>query len=128
MKKIFLIFLLSVISVVAVQAKNDKGDGVYILGASINLKDSVVYFTEIQKLDGVKLDKSGFLPQRQFYAYELKDFMNFSENMPGRTSVIFFSKKRSKLEKKEAKIKERLTKREGKTVRYIGDRFKFTKP
>ena len=53
--------------------------------------------------------------------------MSFQENMSGRTSFIFFSEKRKKLEKKEAKIKKRLTERDGKTVRYLGDKFKFTK-
>ena len=71
--------------------------------------------------------KGGFLPDRHMYAYELKDYMSFQENMSGRTSFIFFSEKRKKLEKKEAKIKKRLTERDGKTVRYLGDKFKFTK-
>ena len=48
--------------------------------------------------------------------------------MPGRTSVIYFSDKRSKLEKQEAKIRKRLVEKEGKTVRYLGDKFKFVKP
>ena len=54
--------------------------------------------------------------------------MSFKEGKPGRTSVIYFSKKRSKLEKKEKQIKFKLVEREGKTVRYLGDKFKFTKP
>ena len=59
---------------------------------------------------------------------ELKDYMNFQENMPGRTSVIFFSDKLSKLQKQETKIKKRLVEKEGKVVRYLGDKFKFVKP
>lgn len=108
------------------QAKGDK-DVVYIFGASISVTDSTVYFTEIQKLEGVKLDKKK-LPHRQYYAYELKDYMSFKENLSGRTSVIYFSKRRSELEKKEMKIKERLIEREGKNVVYLGDKFKFVKP
>ena len=54
--------------------------------------------------------------------------MNFQEKMPGRTSVVFFSEKRADLVKKEAKIKKRLVEKQGKTVRYLGDKFKFTKP
>lgn len=120
----FLLFL--AVFAGSAQAKGDK-DVVYIFGASMSVTDSTVYFTEIQKLEGVKLDKKK-LPHRQYYAYELKDYMSFKENLSGRTSVIYFSKRRSELEKKEMKIKERLIEREGKNVVYLGDKFKFVKP
>lgn len=107
--------------------KKIKEVPVYIWGASISFSDSVVYFTEIQKLDSIVLN-NGFLPHRQYYAYELKDYMNFQENMPGRISMIYFDEKRGKLEKKEQKIKKRLIEKEGKSVRYLGDKFKFQKP
>ena len=127
MKRFLTFFIVLVVSTAAMLAKNDKKDVVYIFGVSISFSDSTVYFTEIQEIEGVKLVK-GFLPHRHMYAYELKDYMNFKEDMPGRTSVIFFSEKRSSLEKKEAKVKRRLVEREGKTVRYLGDKFIFTKP
>lgn len=128
MKKSAIIILFALMaSVASLHADNKDNDVVYVFGASVSFTDSVVYFTEVQKIEGVKL-VSGFLPHRQMYAYELKDYMNFKEGMPGRTSVIYFSKKRSTLEKKEKKIKERMVEREGKTVRYLGDKFVFTKP
>ena len=100
---------------------------VYVMGASMSFSDSIVYFTEIQKLDSVVL-QNGFLPHRQYYAYELKDYMNFEENMPGRISMIYFDTKRAKMEKLEYKIKKHLLEKEGKIVRYLGDKFKFVKP
>lgn len=100
---------------------------VYIWGASMSFSDSIVYFTEIQKLDAVVME-NGFLPYRQYYAYELKDHMNFEENMPGRISMIYFDEKLNKLEKKEQKIKKHLMEKENKIIRYIGDKFKFVKP
>lgn len=100
---------------------------VYILGASMSFSDSIVYFTEIQKLDAVVME-NGFLPYRQYYAYELKDHMNFEENMPGRISMIYFDEKLNKLEKKEQKIKKHLMEKENKIIRYLGDKFKFVKP
>jgi hypothetical protein len=130
MKRTLLIFFLAVFAAVsAVQAKGKEEKTVYLLGASFSFSDSVVYFTEIMPVEGAKLDaKTKFLLHRQYYAYELKDYMNFQENMPGRTSVIYFSEKRSKLEKQAAKIKKRLVEKDGKTVRYLGDKFKFVKP
>lgn len=132
MKKTIFILLLALVATVGVARdkkdnKKDKELPVYIWGASISFSDSVVYFTEIQLLDSVFLE-NGFLPHRQYYSYELKDYMNFQENMPGRISMIYFDEKRSKLEKKEQKIKKRLIEKEGKTVRYLGDKFKFVKP
>lgn len=130
MKKTLLILVVALFAFVSVSlAKGDDEKPVYLFGASFSFSDSVVCFTEIMPVEGAKLDsKTKFLLHRQSYAYELKDYMNFQENMPGRTSVIYFSDKRSKLEKQEAKIKKRLVEKEGKTVRYLGDKFKFVKP
>jgi hypothetical protein len=127
MKKGVLLFLLFMVTAASVALAKNKKDVVYIFGASISLADSTVYLTEIQALEGVKLEK-GDLPHRQYYAYELKDYMSRDENMPGRASVIYFSKNRSKLEKKEIKLRERLIEKERKNVLYIGSKFKFTKP
>lgn len=127
MKTRLMIFALLLVSSLCVAQAKGKKDVVYIFGASISVTDSVVYFTEIQEIEGVKLEK-GNLPHRQYYSYELKDYMSFKENLPGRTSVIYFSEKRSTLEKKEMKIKERLVERERKTVLYLGDKFSFVRP
>lgn len=132
MKKVLFIFLFVFVASVAVardkkESKNTKEVPVYIMGASMSFSDSIVYFTEIQKLDAVVL-QNGFLPHRQYYAYELKDYMSFEENMPGRISVIYFDEKYNKLVKKEQKIKKRLMEKDGKAVRYLGDKFKFVKP
>ena len=132
MRKTLLILLLIFVATIGV-ARNKKDNKkqkevhVYIWGASISFSDTIAYFTEIQKLDKVVLE-NGLLPHRQYYAYELKDYMNFKENMPGRISVVYFDEKRNKLEKKEQKIKKRLIEKEGVTVRYLGDKFQFVKP
>ncbi len=127
MKKIHILFIAFMLASVGAFAKKDK-DVVYLFGASYSYSDSIVYFTEIQPVEGVKLLKGNLLPDRQHYAYELKDYMNFKEGMPGRISVIYFSKKRSKLEKVEAKVKKRILHKEEKMVLYLGDKFQFTRP
>lgn len=132
MKRTLLIFFLAlsaVCSTVSAKGDKDKVETVYLFGASFSFSDSVVYFTEIMPVEGAELDKkTEFLLHRQYYAYELKDYMNFQENMPGRTSAVYFSTKRSKLEKTEAKLKRKLVEKDGKTIRYLGDKFKFVKP
>ena len=130
MKKTLLILFIAVTAMCSTaNAKGDKDEIIYIFGASFSFSDSIVYFTEIMPVEGAQLDKkNNFLLHRQYYAYELKDYMNFQENMPGRTSAIYFSKKRSKLEKIEAKLKRKLIEKDSKSVRYLGDKFKFVKP
>ena len=134
MKKIFsIIFILCLVIPSLSFAKDGKKKEakkikteVYVWGVSLSFSDSVVYFTEIQHIEGAIIEDK-LLPNRHLYAYELKDYMSYEENMPGRTSFIYFSDKRSKLEKKEQKVKKRLVEGGEKTVRYLGDRFKFTK-
>lgn len=130
-KSLFILLFVLIAALGVAREKKDnnkvKEVSVYILGASVSFSDSIVYFTEIQKLDNVVLE-NGFLPHRQYYAYELKDYMNFEENIPGRISVVYFDEKRSKLEKKEQKIKKHLMEKENKIIRYLGDKFKFVKP
>lgn len=127
-KTLFLFLFTTIFSIGSLQAKNDE-ETVYMFGVSMSLTDSVVYFTEIMPVEGAQIDgKTGFLIYRNYYSTELKDYMNLSENMPGRTSAVYYSNKRSKLEKKEAKLKKRLIEKQGLTVRYLGDKFKFIKP
>ena len=99
---------------------------VYVWGVSLSFSDSIVYFTEIQRVEGAIIEDK-LLPNRHLYAYELKDYMSYEEGKPGRTSFIYFSDKRSKLEKKEQKVKKKLIEGGEKTVRYLGDKFNFTK-
>ena len=134
MNRFISILLLCLLMPCAIYANGDGKNGekkndektVYVWGVSIAFPDSVVYFTEIQPIDGVVLENK-LLPNRHLYSYELKDYMSFEEGKPGRTSFIYFSTKRSKLEKKELKIRRKLIERENKTVRYLGGKFKFTK-
>ena len=99
---------------------------VYVFGVSLSFTDSVAYFTEIQHIDGAIIEDK-MLPNRHLYSYELKDYMSYEEGKPGRTSFIYFSDKRSKLEKMELKVRKKLLYNGEKTVRYLGSKFKFTK-
>ena len=99
---------------------------VYVFGVSLSFTDSVAYFTEIQHIDGAIIEDK-MLPNRHLYSYELKDYMSYEEGKPGRTSFIYFSDKRSKLEKKELKVRKRLLYDGEKIVRYLGSKFKFAK-
>lgn len=135
MKKIFsILFILCLVMPSLSFAKGGKKKEskkkiqteVYVWGVSLSFSDSIVYFTEIQRVEGAIIEDK-LLPNRHLYAYELKDYMSYEEGKPGRTSFIYFSDKRSKLEKKEQKVKKKLIEGGEKTVRYLGDKFNFTK-
>ena len=134
MKKIFSILVVLCLVVPSLSFAKDGKEKVkkkvktevYMFGVSLSFTDSVVYFTEIQHMEGAIIENN-MLPNRHLYAYELKDYMSYEEEKPGRTSFIYFSDKRSKLEKKELKIRKRLLYNGEKTVRYLGSKFKFTK-
>ena len=55
--------LVAALSVVLFSAFTMKGGDkpVYMFGVGASFKDSVVYFTEVQLVDSVVLDKNGFL-------------------------------------------------------------------
>ena len=135
MKKIFsILFILCLVMPSLSFAKGDKKKEskkkiqteVYVWGVSLSFSDSIVYFTEIQRVEGAIIEDK-LLPNRHLYAYELKDYMSYEEGKPGRTSFIYFSDKRSKLEKKEQKVKKKMIEGGEKSVRYLGDKFNFTK-
>ena len=135
MKKIFsILFVFCLVMPSLSFAKGDKKKEskkkiqteVYVWGVSLSFSDSIVYFTEIQRVEGAIIEDK-LLPNRHLYAYELKDYMSYEEGKPGRTSFIYFSDKRSKLEKKEQKVKKKLIEGGEKSVRYLGDKFNFTK-
>ena len=54
-----------------------KEKPVYMFGVGASFKDSVVYFTEVQVVDSVQLDHDGFLPHRESYAYQMKNYLEY---------------------------------------------------
>ena len=102
---------------------------VYIVGVSASFTDSLVYFTEIQLLDSVRLDKNKMLPERSQYSYQLKNYLENEEGLTNRTCFVYFSNSRKKLQKTINKMKT--TYQKGKTllIREVNpNAFKFKKP
>ncbi len=83
----------------------DKDKKVYAFGIAASFNDSVVYYTDIQVLDSVKLDKDGFLPNREAYSYQLKNYLEYNLSKPDYTCMVYFSENQSKLAKEAAKVK-----------------------
>ena len=83
----------------------NKEKSVYAFGVAASFNDSIVYYTEIQMLDSIRLDKNGFLPKRDLYAYQLKNYLEHRLSKPDYTCMIYFSENKKKLEKEAAKMK-----------------------
>lgn len=128
MKKFKLaIFVLLALVTSSAFAQKKKSNGVYIAGVSASFKDSLVYFTDIQMVDSVKLDKNKLLPERQQYSYQLKTYLENKYSSANRTCFIYFETNKEKLEKSMKKMKDKYQKGGKSIVRQVDSEFKFTK-
>ena len=102
---------------------------VYIVGVSASFTDSLVYFTEIQLLDSVSLDKNKMLPERSQYSYQLKNYLENEEGLTNLTCFVYFSNSRKKLQKTINKMKTKYQKGKTLLIREVNpNAFKFKKP
>ena len=101
--------------------------GMYMVGVSASFTDSLIYFTDIQFLDSVELDKDELLPMRGQYSDQLDSYLEQVKGMENRTCFIYFDEKKDKVEKTIKKMKEKYQK-DGKSIlRDLGADFKFSK-
>ena len=120
-------FILLVLLACSAFAQKKKDNGVYIAGVSASFKDSLVYFTDIQLVDSIKLDKNKLLPERQQYSYQLKTYLENKYGTSNRTCFIYFDTNKEKLSKSMKKMKDKYQKGGKSIVRQVDSEFKFTK-
>ena len=108
---------------------NSVRRAVYAFGVAASFNDSIVYYTDIQVLDSVELDKNGFLPKRDLYTYQLKNYLEYNLKKPDYTCMIYFSENRKKLEKEAVKVKGKYKKSKNMVLQVVKpEAFTFTKP
>lgn len=108
--------------------QRDKEKPVYAFGIAASFKDTVVFFTDIQILDSVSLDKKGFLPHRDAYSNQLMTYLEYQKQKPDYTCMIYFSENKNKLQKEASKVKKQYEK-SSMTLQSISEAdFRFTKP
>ena len=103
-----------------------KNKDVYMAGVSASFSDSLIFFTDIQLVDSVELDKDKLLPERQQYSSQLKRFLE-GQGMKNRTCFIYFNTNRKKLEKAIRKMKEEYQEGGRNILRQVDADFKFKK-
>ncbi len=128
-KILITLILVFVVSSAVSAKKKDEPKNVYAFGVAASFTDSVVFYTPIQIIDGVALDKSGFLPNRELYSYQLKNYFENQMNQPNRICMIYFSTNKKKLEKNQAKLLAKYRKNKANLLEVLPqDKFTFTKP
>ena len=100
-----LAFLLVMTSAFA--SKKDELKPVYVMGASLCFGDSVIYFTDIQQIDSVRLTKDGFLPNREGYSDQHRSYLESKDGNLNHTCITYFSEKKASLQKVVTKLLKR---------------------
>lgn len=78
----------------------------YMFGMAASFNDTIVCFTDIQRVDSAWIDKkTGFLQSRDIYSGQLRTYLNEAKQLPSRTCVVFYDKNREKLEKTFVKMR-----------------------
>ena len=126
MKQLKYMLLLAALMLAAnVSAKMLKTSHMYMFGFSASFKDSVIYVTDIQDVQGVWIEKkSKFLMGRDKYSEQLKTHLTEQLRQNDRVCVVFFNKSKKKAEKKYLKLMKKYKK--GYDIRYLNvTEFKF---
>jgi hypothetical protein len=104
-----------------------KKGSIYAFGVAGAFIDSIVYITDVQKIDSVELaPKTNFLANRSMYSGQLKDYIEKKLNLPFRTCAIFYDLKQKNVERMFTKIKKDYLKDKSSYVKFLGtDVFTF---
>ncbi len=105
-------------------------NSVWAFGFSASFTDSIIYMTDIQQLNNVRITKkTRFMDGRADYANQLKSYLEDNLKMKNRTCVLFFETKKADAEKKYVAVRKRYTDQTYLTMRYLNaNEFMFVKP
>ena len=109
----YIVLTLFVCVAMGAEAKTVKARHMYIFGFAASFKDSVVYMTEIQDVQGALYDtKTKFLLGRDSYSDQLKTYFKEKMKLSDRVCMVMFSTSKKKAEKKYLKLRKK----------YLGDK------
>lgn len=88
-----------------VSAKATVAKEMYIFGFAASFNDTIVHFTDIQRLDSTWIDsKTKFLLGRDHYSNQMRNYIAEALNMPQRTCITIYGTTRKKIEKEYLKL------------------------
>jgi hypothetical protein len=104
----YIVLTLLVCVAMGAEAKTIKACHMYVFGFAASFKDSVVYMTEIQDVQGAMYDtKTKFLLGRDSYSDQLKTYFRETMQMPNRVCMVMFSTSKKKAEKQYLKLRSK---------------------
>lgn len=108
------------------QNKNSRLVDVYMFAASFSLLDSVIYISDIQKVDNVIVNNKWFIKERSTFESQFTDHISADLNESQLTS-LYYSEKLKKMQKSRARLIKRNAKKNGFYLYQVSD-FKFVNP
>jgi len=104
--RLIMVVVLAMLALQTATAKKTVVPRMYMFGFAASFADTIVHFTDIQSVDSVWVEsKNGFLLGRDLYSGQLHAYLTDGQQMPHRTCVVFYDKKRQRLEKKLLKMR-----------------------
>ena len=106
------------------QNKNSRQVDVYMFATSFSLLDSVLFISDVQKLDDVTVNNKWFLKERAGFEEQFNEHVgaDVDESL---MSSVYFSEKEKKMVKRRAKLIKRNAKKNRFALIQVTD-FKFT--
>lgn len=100
---------------------------VYVFGVGDSMRDSTVYITPIQRIDGANLEKkTKFLLDRPYFSMQLKAHFSNALNDSHRLCIVYYTTNEKKAKKKQYKVRKDYLE-EGALVQQMSEAdFKFT--
>lgn len=108
------------------QNKNSRQENIYMFAASFSLIDSVLFVSDVQKVDDVTVNNKWFVKERASFETQFTDHVRGGFNESYLTS-IYFSEKSQKMNKRRAKLIKRNARKNGFNLVQVSD-FKFVNP
>lgn len=126
---IILVACMALLGGVAAQDASQLGKArrqtIYMFGVAASMTDSVSYITDLQIIDAY-MQPNGFLADRSLYALQLNNYAVGTLGKENMTCAVFFSKSKSKAEKKFQKVRKKYRQNPAAVLVPLGvDRFRF---
>ena len=128
MKHVKIVFAVMLVFTLCTAFTMKSHKPVYAIGIEATFNYSEVYCKQIKVLDRPVLDKNGFLPKRDLYSYQLKNYLEYDLKKPDYTCMIYFSESKKKLEKEAVKVKAKYKKGTMALQTIAPDKFSFKEP
>lgn len=107
-KILFVTIALSLCLVMGAKKKDNSNVTVYMYGLSASFNDSIVYLTDVQKVDSAYFIEGKFLGGLREYTGQMNIYFTEKDG-ERRTNTVFFKRTRKDAEKAYVKLRKRYT-------------------